>query len=151
MLDPPKLEKYIGEVTIFQASDSIRDVLIAVRKHHYSQFPVYSNGGFRGLVTENGITRWLAHHAEDDLFSTADTRVEDVLECEENQNNVKFIARTNTIYEALDSFSEAMETGVGRIEAAIITHRGTADDKPLGIITTWDVVNERLQFGDGDN
>ena len=53
----PKFEKKVETVT---PDDTLASVLERIVKLNFSQFPVYSEEGFRGLLTENGITRWFA-------------------------------------------------------------------------------------------
>ena len=43
-------------------ADTASTVLRLVRANDFSQLPVYEDDQFLGLVTENGITRWLAQH-----------------------------------------------------------------------------------------
>ncbi len=64
MLAIPAFKRDVETVT---PSDSLTSVLGRVRKCNYSQFPVYEGTVFRGLLTENGIIRWLADHLATDL------------------------------------------------------------------------------------
>ncbi|HWS24364.1 MAG TPA: CBS domain-containing protein, partial [Anaerolineales bacterium] len=56
----PKFKK---NVELFQTTDKLISVLKIINEKDYSQFPIYEKGKFVGLLTENGITRWLAKHA----------------------------------------------------------------------------------------
>jgi len=57
-------------------SDSLSTVLRVIEKRYYSQFPVYDGNNFKGLLTENGITRWLAHHVSNELSLIEWTRLQ---------------------------------------------------------------------------
>src|SRR5262249_35438916 len=50
-------------VMTVQLRDSSQDPLAIIYSHNFSQLPVYDGEHFRGLLTENGITRWLSHAA----------------------------------------------------------------------------------------
>jgi len=55
----PTFQRTVEAVSI---DDTLSRVLKIIDQRDYSQFPVYNEKRFRGLLTENGITRWLAHH-----------------------------------------------------------------------------------------
>lgn len=69
------------KVVAVDVSDSIVDVLALVHDHNFSQFPVYAGRRSVGLLTENGVVRWLARHveAEDSLVEFNDIQVTEVL------------------------------------------------------------------------
>lgn len=50
-------------VVALEINQSIRDLLDAVQKYDYSQFPVVKSGTIVGLVTSNTLARWLASGA----------------------------------------------------------------------------------------
>src|SRR5438132_5971195 len=70
--------------------DALAAVLKIIREREYSQFPVYEAERFRGLLTENGITRWLAHHVATKLFLVEldDVPVKQVLQNEEKPKTI---------------------------------------------------------------
>src|SRR5262245_40904902 len=55
----PRFQRSVVRVS---PTDTLVSVLDLVRKNDFSQFPVYRSDRFVGLITENGITRWMAHH-----------------------------------------------------------------------------------------
>jgi len=55
--------RYRKEVMTVSANDSLASVVAAAFKNGFSQFPVVTDGTFRGLITENEITRWLDRRA----------------------------------------------------------------------------------------
>ncbi len=69
---------------------------LAQVRNNYSQFPVYSGDAFQGLLTENGITRWLARaHAghETSIVDLEEERVDAVLALEEARESWAFVCR----------------------------------------------------------
>lgn len=119
--------------------DSLAAVLRKIREKDYSQFPVYDGEKFRGLLTENGITRWLAHHLskEMSLVELDEVPVSQVLPEEEKRQNWLFVACDKTVGEA-----KALFAAKELLEAVLITQSGNRTEKPLGIITRWDVLRE---------
>lgn len=49
-------------VEIISINDTLTRVLKTINHRDYSQFPVYEDKRFLGMLTENGVTRWLARH-----------------------------------------------------------------------------------------
>src|SRR5688572_30898717 len=53
-------QRFGKEVECVSSGHTLTQVLDIVRARDYSQFPVVDGPRLRGLLTENGITRWLA-------------------------------------------------------------------------------------------
>lgn len=138
-LSAPELviPRFQRDVTRVSPSDTLMHVLDLVRKNDFSQFPVYRGDRFVGLVTENGITRWMAHHVHtvDSLVDLRDVAVSAIVKEEETSKNVAFVARATPVDVVLQLFSDSP-----LLEATLITNIGQKTEKPLGIITRWDVV-----------
>jgi predicted transcriptional regulator len=118
-------------------SDSLANVLKKISYKDYSQFPVYSRESFKGLLTENGITRWLAHHvsAELSLVDLEEVFVEEVLRKEEVRENYIFVPRNKTVDKIKDLFAS-----YDLLEAVLITEKGNKIEKLMGIATRWDIL-----------
>lgn len=60
--------KFERKVTALKPEDSLAQVLRLIKETSFSQFSVKEvDGRLRGLLTENGITRWLAHHMDAEI------------------------------------------------------------------------------------
>jgi predicted transcriptional regulator len=127
-----------GEVVT--PDESLAKVLKRVSQKEYSQFPVYDGDKFRGLLTENGITRWLAHHVSKkmSLVELEEVPIKQVLPEEETRPNWLFVSRNHTVDEVKGLFAEKE-----LLEAVLITDAGKPAEKPIGIVTRWDVLHER--------
>jgi len=138
-LSAPELviPRFQRDVTRVSHRDTLVHVLDLVRKNDFSQFPVYREDRFVGLITENGITRWMAHHVHtvDSLVDLRDVAVSAVVKEEETSKNVAFVARATPVDVVLRLFSDSP-----LLEAMLITNIGRKTESPLGIITRWDVV-----------
>ncbi|MFS0671802.1 CBS domain-containing protein [Ornithinibacillus sp. 179-J 7C1 HS] len=128
----PQFEK---QVHSFEINDSLSSLLDAVEEKGYSKFPVYDGENFKGLVTENGITKWLSENKE---ASTKEILLHEILPYQK-ENNHEFINKTASIYEAVELFKENIGKG-NRLDALLITNNGEKNEKLLGIITAWDIM-----------
>ncbi|WP_025116874.1 CBS domain-containing protein [Lysinibacillus fusiformis] len=126
-------------VLVFQENDSLKHVLKVIHQRKYTQFPVYFNKQFRGLITTVGITNWLASKMGVDCLPKGIPTLHDILMHEKNRVNYKFVSRYITIYEAEEIFKQGVERG-RRFEALLITEHGKPHQKLIGIITPLDIV-----------
>ncbi|WP_214689517.1 CBS domain-containing protein [Exiguobacterium sp. s163] len=136
---PKRMNHFFREVYSLTGTDSMSKMLQLVHEFQYSQFPVFnSEGEFISLVTESGITNWLASNVKDDLISFEETRVSDLLSVDELAETYRFISRITTVYEAKDYFLQAANEG-RKLEALLITESGKSNQALLGIVTHWDL------------
>ncbi|MFD4295410.1 CBS domain-containing protein [Rhodococcus sp. NPDC058532] len=125
------------EIKLFRPEDKLRDVLEVIRQHDYSQFPVYHEDAYAGLLTTNCIARWLAHRLATDELVEEET-VGNAMEFHEPQDHAIHLGRDATVPQALKKLAPA--TGNGQSPAAlIITHSGIAQEKPLAIVVAGDI------------
>ena len=124
------------KVEIVSIHDTLARVLEIVTRRDYSQFPVYENERFRGLLTENGITRWLAYHVATDLslVELDDVRVKQALREDEKRKNYHFVPRDMRIDDMRGLFASHE-----LLEAVLVTQTGKESEALLGIATRWDV------------
>lgn len=117
---------------------TLTKVLKLVSQRDYSQFPVYSNDTFKGLLTENGITRWLARHVnrEISLIELDEVFVKEILPEEEKRTNCRFVAKDVTCDDLRTAYFENEA-----LEAILITDTGKKSESPLGMVTRWDVTH----------
>lgn len=141
LLAKPKLvgQLFRKRVLIFQTTDSLSETLKVIHKQKYTQFPVYTNQQFKGLLTTVGITNWLASSMLGPHMPRRIPTLGDILHHEKNEKNYKFISRTLTIYEAEEIFKQGVERG-RRFEALLITEHGKPHQKLLGIVTPIDIM-----------
>ena len=125
-------------VAKLSTKDNLTSVMKMIKAHDFSQFPVYQEHCFAGLLTENGITRWLATHVVKklSLVELDDVSVEEVLENEEKRINYRFASRDMPVDDIKGLFS-TMEM----IEAVLITASGKESERLLGIATRWDIIH----------
>jgi len=134
----PVIPKFQREVINFQIDDSLQKVLKVIYQKSYSQFPIYNESVFEGLLTENGITRWLSKLAVTNttIIDFDENPIKSILTQEEKRKNFSFIPRSSSTIEAEKQFVNSPA-----LEALLITQNGKQNEKLLGIITRWDIFN----------
>jgi predicted transcriptional regulator len=138
LINPDRvIPKFQREVTILSPQDSLARVFRLISEKEYSQFPVCDDHLFQGLLTENGITRWIAQHVarEISLIELDDIRVEQVLQAEESRRNWQFVSCSRRVDEVAGMFAVKP-----LLEAILITATGKEAESLLGIVTRWDIV-----------
>lgn len=140
LISPPSvLSVATRPVLSYPSNAKLTDIMFAIEKHKCTSIPIYSEGNFSGLLTEDGITKWivkgLSESTKVDFFGVSAT---DVLPFESPQN-VLFLGKHNNVFE-LERLFEERHMKKQKIEAVIITENGRPDEPPLGIVTSWDLV-----------
>jgi predicted transcriptional regulator len=125
-------------VEAISTDDTLTQVLKIIDERDYSQFPVYEGQQFRGLLTENGVTRWLAHHVSKtlSLVELDDIPVARVLQSEEKRKNHQFVSRNTLVDDVRALFAKQ-----ALLEAVLVTINGKPAEKLLGIATRWDILH----------
>ena len=139
LLHPQRADKkFMRPVLSLEAGDSLHYVLKLMHEKNFSHFPVYAGNQFSGVLTPNGITRFLAHHAaKDDLpLNLKEVEVRYVLAREESRPNYFFASRDEAVEKIVFSFHENTF-----LEAVLFTERGGKKEKLIGIATRADVLN----------
>jgi predicted transcriptional regulator len=133
----PTFQRKVQTVSV---DDSLAAILKIVNQRQYSQFPVYGAQQFRGLLTENGIVRWLAQHvsATLSLVDLEDVRVRDVLRNEEKRKTYHFVPRDCRV-----DYLSGLFVTYELLEAVLITASGKESEALLGIATPWDVFSAK--------
>jgi predicted transcriptional regulator len=127
------------KVQHFQDSDRLTDVLSCIRKTSYSRFPVYNKKGeYLWLLTATYILNWLSDRLADQVIDLNNARISDISSKKENQF-VAFISKTSSIFKAEEIF-EKFHREDKKLEAIIITLNGSENEKPLGIVTSYDLI-----------
>lgn len=136
---PPAVTNIASKsVTTIDLTTPIEKVIQLMHESSYNQLPVYENGVFVFLLTEDGLTSWLASSIRNgtiDLNGHTASEIQDY----EKEHNVAFIGRNINIFELEDMYEGAFQSH-RKLEAVIVTETGSPLEKPLGIITTWDLI-----------
>ncbi|PMC33732.1 hypothetical protein CJ195_26885 [Bacillus sp. UMB0899] len=136
---PPKVLTIATKTVVYlHSNDSLEYVIKMMNSSSYNQFPIYENEKFSFLLTEGGLTSWLASHIKDGRIDLNQSTARDLKRFEDD-HNVSFISKHKNILELEDLFEEYFQKQL-KLEAVIVTENGSPYEKPLGIITSWDLI-----------
>lgn len=136
---------FARNVKTFQKSDQLTSVLKTIKKHGYSQFPVYDDGKFAGLLTNQGITMWISQNIDKGpVENCLNANLGNVMSFEKIKRNYIFMNKDQTIYDVREKFLNHFDTFATRLEAVLITENGHSDEELLGLATPFDMV--RIPF-----
>nr|WP_255620846.1 CBS domain-containing protein [Salinicoccus sp. RF5] len=145
---PTKVNKiFKNHVQCFKAEDNLKDVLNYIKDKSYTQFPVFDQNEFLGLVSDNGITFWLSEVIKEEIVDLSEVKIADVIGHDENRMNYVTIKADMSLYNVDELFSRRIRNGERGV-VLLITALGKIE-KPediIGIITPWDLpkINEIL-------
>jgi predicted transcriptional regulator len=132
------IPKFQREVKVFAVQDSINAALAHMQENDYSQIAVQINHEY-GILSSEGIVRWLSCARHIGLADLERASVGDVYEHEDKKAH-RHMARIETTDAAILAFENAIAEGIPRLQAILITNSGKPNEKPLGIITPWDLL-----------
>lgn len=108
-----------------------------MKGNDYSQLVIVLGDGSYGHITRDGVSRWLETCVESSGVEIHSATVLDVY-IHENENSCRYVSEGVTMFEAFRLFSEISRP----IQMLVITHDGTNSCKPIGIVTSFDIVKK---------
>lgn len=137
------------QVTVYIPEDPLLKALKDMKTNDFSQVVLMDQGHLAVLTTE-GIARWLEQKATDDIISIQEATIEDAHTCDV-KGSFLVMARHMTISDAHDAFTCVLERDEPRLFAVIITQNGRDTEKPLGIVTPWDLLGRSASTIKGED
>lgn len=131
---------FLSEVVTFNQNDKLSSVLKIVKEKSYSQFPVFNNNELVGIISEKGITNFLAHSISDDVITIKDITIKDIISVHEEKNLYEVITADRSIFDIESIFNQRIKEGKTAYVLLISknSHIKSSDDI-VGIITPWDL------------
>jgi len=151
VLEPKHLiPTFATEVHCFSLTDNLHNVLGFMREHDFSQVVVRSSDGQLGMLTVEGITRWLADNSGGKQNPVNTATISDIVALEP-PGGFMIMGPEKTVFDAADAFRNAIHFEATRLYAIVITGNGNDLDTPIGLVTPWDIQhNPRLLGSVGD-
>ncbi|MEH7344344.1 hypothetical protein V7122_10770 [Bacillus sp. JJ1532] len=140
-MEPPLALSFASQtVSCFrpESESPIKDILKEVELIGFSQFPIYDDKQFIGMLTEGGIAKWVYMNLIVHTLSMEGICTRDIL-AYEKKHNVVFLDRDSTIYDLEDVFERAFERNQ-KLEGVLVTQTSSQTQKPIRIVTSWDLV-----------
>ena len=128
-----------NDVLTLHPKDTLKNALKLMGKYEFTTIPVYEEEEFKGVFSTKAVTSWLiSNMKENEIIEYKDVLVEDLLIFKEESSVLKFVPQTTSVYDVRDIYKKNI-TEPNQIHAIIITENGNSNEKPLSIITTWDM------------
>lgn len=126
----------------------LSDVLVAMDKNIYTHVPVIKDDKMIGIFSENTLLSYLAESGE--VIITDDMTIADFAEYiplkSHRSESFAFLPRTASLNQVFEVFNKAIHKHI-RIGLLIITEHGDENERPLGIITAWDLASPEFELG----
>jgi CBS domain-containing protein len=136
---PPLVDAFVRPTVTVESEANLAEAVSQMAAHDFSQLPVTREDRLENLLTANTLARWLGSQTEQDILSLKETPVAEVLQHAEDAETWRPVGRSATLFDVLEAFGRTQEKGK-RLAALIITQNGKRGEKPLGIITAWDLM-----------
>ncbi len=134
--EPPKvIPQFKKEVVIADANETILKLARTMKQLNFSKIPIYNNGEFLFLATAETLVRYFAENSGKELSTT---EIQEMESFAEHRDNYRFVSKDTDIFHVADIF-EIYYRNKQKLDAIIITEHGEKNEKPIGIITQFDV------------
>lgn len=130
------LPRFGKKVTGFEQTIPLQELLEIVAKKRYSQFPLYDQGRFTGLISLKEIGYWVAQESLSGQLYFKGKIAKDLILSDGKTSNYEFVSEDCPIIVA-----EAMFKEHGLLEAILIAKHGNPNGQLLGIIRPRDLLN----------
>ncbi len=138
LFEPEKvLPRFAKKVTGFTVDLPLEEMLSIVAKERYSQFPLYRDGEFKGLLTLRILGFWFAKHYPISAERIKQLTASDLLEADNKTTNYQFVSSDTTMDYVQEQFAEN-----ATLEAILITKDGEPNGNLVGIIRPRDLVEQ---------
>lgn len=132
---------FLSNVVTFNQEDKLSEVLKIVKEKSYSQFPVFGNDELVGIVSEKGITSFLAHSISDDVITIKDITIKDIIGVHEEKDLYEVITQDKSIFDIESIFNNRIKEG--KTAYVLLISKNTSIKSPddiVGIIAPWDLL-----------
>jgi CBS domain-containing protein len=137
---PRRLEQVASRMgRVFRPDEALGQALRYMRQQGFAQVAVVGPDG-TSLLTARGIARWLEERVDGEPIDPLAATVGDALTFEGRASH-QAMARDATIDDARQAFVDAVERGE-RLLAIVVTEHGRLSERPIGIITPWDLLED---------
>ncbi len=126
-------------VVQFQYKDTLKHILNHVESVTYSNYPIYKGTEYIGLLTTKAIVNWMSCHLQKSTVDLSQASIQDVMTYDD-ERIVHFAPKASTIFEIELLFGKHQQKNK-ELQMIIITENGRRNEKPLGVVTYWDIVN----------
>ncbi|WP_174733654.1 CBS domain-containing protein [Mesobacillus harenae] len=135
----PAISIATSPVFYYYEDTHLKDVLKVINRLDYTRFPIYDKeNNYKTLLTSSEIIKWMANQFSSRVIELENVRIKD-LYTSGNKYFVDFVPESASIFEVEERF-EGYHKKDQKLQGVIITKNGKADEKPLGFISLWDLL-----------
>ena len=107
----------------------------------------YFQKKLEGLLTENGIAKWLASQIDNDIVEISNTKLGDIIRFDEHARSYKIKSPNDSLFEVLDLFEDKVLQNFRPITILVSNNPKEINlDNIQGIITYWDMEKIKLKL-----
>ncbi len=123
-------------------SSNLVEIITTMDKNTYTHVPIIENDKMVGVFSENTLLSYLAEHGEAVITKdmTVATLGAFIPLSAHRSETFAFLPRNASFGEVFEIFNKAIKVRQ-RIGMVFITQTGKSHEKPLGIITAWDLAS----------
>ena len=104
--NPKRLNQlFQGDVYSIHTDETLYDVFQLISSKRKSHFPVFDNQHFIGVLTDNGISHYIANHRDLEMNYYNTVKVIDILPYEDHLTHLKVVHPKTEAYEVIDTFN----------------------------------------------
>ncbi|TDM05202.1 CBS domain-containing protein [Macrococcus lamae] len=141
IVNPATVSLFNKEVICLNVTDSLINTLSLVKQHQVSQYPVFEGHRFLGILTDNGLSNWLASVADKETINLQEYKVSDILPNDEKGSSYIVVPSDMPLYEVEQTMiNEINEKGHSKL-VILISKTGKVEKQEdiIGIITPGDM------------
>ncbi|WP_100402684.1 CBS domain-containing protein [Bacillus sp. FJAT-42315] len=131
-------------VCMVELHTPLAEVLQMMKQFSYSEYPVFTKGVCKGLLTGKDILKWMAHQQIDGSTNLFEVTVQDLLP-EQSTSTLAFIKKEANVFD-VEYLFEGYQQSNKKLEAILITPNGTSEELPIAMITSWDLTKTNDQI-----
>lgn len=132
------------DVITYNYEDTVEKLIQGIRKYSYSQYPIYQEKQCVGLLTAKSVVKWMALNVANNIVDLSEIKVKDMVPFEKKYA-LSFAPESINIFELEKIFVDA-HLNKQILEAVLITKNGQADERPLGLVTSWDLIEMDYKY-----
>lgn len=125
---------------IFGTSEPLPQALSYMRANDFSQIVAFLSG-MHVLLSAEGIAYWLEAKSEEDIIALSEVELGHALDFEP-EGSCAYLKADDTVERAREVFANDIGK---RVFSALVTESGSPKQRPINIVTPWDVVSGTLR------
>lgn len=130
---------FLKKVNYLYDDIPLKQAVTTLDSWRHSKIPVYDRKmNFKGLLTTDAVTHFLVKAIAQANCDFPEVSVDEVMKLDEKYRAVTFISENATLLSVINEFESHLRQGK-KLYEIIITQNGSSNQKPLGIITTFDL------------